>query len=393
MCSGRKSLKSNLTSLNALQLKENAMSHNTGKPGKMIEKMEREGLECNNIFENRYCLAQIARRCRLFAQRKLMRMIHKNGECNMANVHVEKRRSRYLLDIFTTFIELQWKYTILVCIIAYLFSWIAFALVWWIIHYISSGTDQQSCVTGVHDFKTALLFSIETQQTVGYGGRMITENCEIAIFMLMLQLLVGAVMQSVVTGLIFAKLSRPNRRAETIIFSKNAVIYEEKGCLSFAFRIGDMRRSQLIGVDINVILVKTCENGNIYQKLLKVTTESKDDYFFLAWPIKIIHHINESSPLWKVSPEALLVADFEIIVILEASCEATGFTTQVRTSYLPSEILWGHKLAPIALSYQSNVGHFNVDYSQFNDVIPTNTPEKSAEEIQRKNQIKAESYY
>jgi len=383
MCSGPKSLVHNWASHDALLLEETANKNTLlgeDVPDELAEE-NREDQAYRNIFRNRNHLAELARRCRLFAQRKLMRIVHKNGECNMSNIHVEKRRSRYLLDIFTTFIELKWKYTILVCILAYLFSWIAFALVWWLMHYSSIVNNGQPCVAGVHDFKTALLFSIETQQTVGYGGRTITENCEAAIFTLMLQLLVGAVMQSVVTGLIFAKLSRPNRRAETVIFSKYAVIYEESGCLCLAFRIGDMRRSQLIGVDINVILVKACENGVIYQQLLKVTTESCDEYFFLAWPMKIIHHIDENSPLWKISPEELLAADFEIIVILEASCEATGFTTQVRTSYLPGEILWGHTLAPVTLTYHSSEGHYTVDYSQFNHVIPTDTPEMSAEKI------------
>ena len=82
----------------------------------------------------------------------------------------------------------------------------------------------QTCVDGVLDFKTALLFSIETQSTIGYGSRSVTDLCPPAFILLMIQTVFGAVSQCIATGLIFSKLSRPSRRAETIIFSRNAVI-------------------------------------------------------------------------------------------------------------------------------------------------------------------------
>ena len=73
------------------------------------------------------------------------------------------------------------------------------------------------------------------------------------------------------------------------------------------------------------------------QEHLRIATETDDDFFFLAWPLKIVHRIDDASPLWELSPEALLVSGFEIIVVLEACCEATGATTQVpyRSVHLP----------------------------------------------------------
>jgi len=52
----------------------------------------------------------------------------------------------------------------------------------------------------------------------------------------------------------------------------------------------------------------------------------------------------------------------------------------VRTSYLPSEILWGHRLAPL-LTYQKENGQYRIDYSQFNTVEPIKMPECSAKEL------------
>ena len=138
-------------------------------------------------------------------------------------------------------------------------------------------------------------------------------------------------------------MARPKGRAETIVFSRKAVIHHDArdGSMCLSFRVADLRNSQLIGVTINALLVRkqrihgpgTTGDGqhiNLLQQRLKISTESGDDFYFLAWPIKLVHRIDESSPLWQLSSEQLLVADFEILVVLEANCEATGATTQVR---------------------------------------------------------------
>jgi len=136
-------------------------------------------------------------------------------------------------------------------------------------------------------------------------------------------------------------MARPKGRAETIVFSRKAVIYRDAhdGSMFLSFRVADLRNSQLIGVTINALLVRkqrihgTGSSGgqqiNLLQQRLNISTESGDDFYFLAWPLKLVHRIDETSPLWQLSSEQLLVADFEILVVLEANCEATGATTQV----------------------------------------------------------------
>lgn len=50
---------------------------------------------------------------------------------------------------------------------------------------------------------------------------------------------------------------------------------------------------------------------------------------------------------------------------------------KIRTSYLPSEILWGHRLTPL-LTYQTAKGTYDVDHKQFNGTIPISMTERSA---------------
>ncbi len=76
---------------------------------------------------------------------------------------------------------------------------------------------------------------------------------------------------------------------------------------------------------------------------MNVGFDSGLDRIFVVWPITICHVIDEDSPLYDISAEDLRNERFEIIVILEGVVESTGMTTQARTSYLSSEILWGHR--------------------------------------------------
>jgi potassium inwardly-rectifying channel subfamily J len=55
-------------------------------------------------------------------------------------------------------------------------------------------------------------------------------------------------------GIVFAKLARPKKRAETIMFSKNAVITMRDGRLCLLFRIGDMRKSQLTEAHVRLMV-------------------------------------------------------------------------------------------------------------------------------------------
>jgi len=55
-------------------------------------------------------------------------------------------------------------------------------------------------------------------------------------------------------------------------------------------------------------------------------------------------------------------------------------TAQMRTSYLPSEILWAHRLAPL-LAYQTDNGQYRIDYKRFHSVEPITMPDCSAKSL------------
>lgn len=85
-------------------------------------------------------------------------------------------------------------------------TWLLFAVLWWIIG-VTHGDfaedrseDHKPCMDNVHDFPTAFLFSLETQHTIGYGGRAVTSECPGAVIMMMIQSITGVLVQALMTG-------------------------------------------------------------------------------------------------------------------------------------------------------------------------------------------------
>lgn len=83
------------------------------------------------------------------------------------------------------------------------------------------------------------------------------------------------------------------------------------------------------------------------------------DKLFLVTPMILKHEINEKSPFWNFSASDLMNEQFEIIVLLEGTVESTGQSSQARSSYLNTEILWGHRKSVYAylVSGLSRKGH------------------------------------
>jgi potassium inwardly-rectifying channel subfamily J len=109
------------------------------------------------------------------------------------------------------------------------------------------------------------------------------------------------------------------------------------------------------------------------------TSDVKSNFFCLLWPETVVHSIDKSSPLYELSADDLQMANFEIVVIMEGTIESTDQRVQARTSYLPAEILWGHRFEPV-VSYDKSQGRYIVDYSRFHSTQTVETPRASARE-------------
>ncbi|XP_053690809.1 G protein-activated inward rectifier potassium channel 3 [Sabethes cyaneus] len=333
------------------------------------------------------------RQTRFSSRRIRKRVIFKHGDCNVVQGNVAKRRRRYLQDIFTTLVDIQWRWTLLVFALSFILSWLGFGTIWYLIGYshgdvtayANGDTQHQPCVTFIYGFTSAFLFSLETQHTIGYGNRFVTEECPEAVFILALQSITGVFIQAFMVGIVFAKLSRPKKRAQTLLFSRNAVICHRDGVPCLMFRVGDMRKSHIIEAHVTaqVIRRKVTKEGEVlpfFQQNLEVSCDGGDDRLMFIWPTIVVHKIDRESPLYSLSAQDMLRERFEIVVMLEGVVESTGMTTQARSSYLPSEILWGHRFESV-VTFKRDTGEYEVDYTMFNNTYEVDTPLCSARQL------------
>ncbi|GLD75132.1 ATP-sensitive inward rectifier potassium channel 12 [Lates japonicus] len=98
------------------------------------------------------------------------------------------------------------------------------ALTTWVIALLHGDLDNRAgddnftpCVLQVNGFVAAFLFSIETQSTIGYGYRCVTEECPVAVFMVVFQSIVGCIIDCFMIGAIMAKMARQAASTNTVV--------------------------------------------------------------------------------------------------------------------------------------------------------------------------------
>ncbi|XP_071326780.1 G protein-activated inward rectifier potassium channel 3 [Trachinotus anak] len=325
--------------------------------------------------------------------REQLRYVSKDGKCRVNLCHISER-GRFLSDIFTSFVDLQYRWFLFVFMMCYLTTWFLFAGLYLLNASFRGdlgqeqalGTpedhliDQRPCYLGVDGFISALLFSVETQRTIGYGSRTVSPTCYEGVLLVMIQCIVGSMIDALMVGCMFVKISRPKKRAETLLFSRTCVIANRDDQLCLMFRLGDLRESHMVDAKVRAKLIKSRQTAEgeflpLEQTEIDLGYETGSDRLFLVEPQVIQHNIDSNSPLWELGPEQLRRQQFEIIVILEGIVEATGMMCQAKTSYIETEIEWGARFEPCMTLEK---GSFRVDLRRFHTTYEVPLPNCSA---------------
>ena len=292
---------------------------------------------------------------------KYQRLIAKDGRANIRRVNIARRRLAYMSDAFNTVVDMSWPSVLGLFLLSFLASWTLFALVWFSLPSVclantaesSGGNSSSGGAESSSSFVDVFLFSIETQQTIGYGARYITNKCASAVCVLMVQCMFSILLETAMGGIVFVKLSRPKKRQVTLMFSRRAVVAMRDSAYSFMCRVGDMRHAHIVQAQTKMFLVRTrvTRQGELIPanaQELPVSSTHMSTERLLFMPAVVEHVIDASSPMRAIvdlsdaTGPKFTTLDFEIVVILEGTVENTGQTTQARTSYLPGEIVFNH---------------------------------------------------
>ncbi|XP_010902106.3 ATP-sensitive inward rectifier potassium channel 10 [Esox lucius] len=323
------------------------------------------------------------------ALRRRRRVLSKDGHSNVHVEHVSGRGALYLRDIWTTFLDMQWRYKFFLFSATFAGTWFLFGVLWYLVALVHGDllefdppSNHTPCVMQVQTLTGAFLFSLESQTTIGYGFRCITEECPAAIVLLILQLVITMVMEIFITGTFLAKVARPKKRGETVKFSQHAVVSNHEGRPCLMIRVANMRKSLLLDCSVAGKLLQTSqtkegETVRLDQRNVPFQVDTSSDSPFLILPLTFYHIIDDSSPLraWAAKGGGWTdpdLADFELLVILSATVEPTSASCQVRTSYLPDEILWGYEFPPVVSLSPS--GKYVADFAFFDKVAKTKMP-------------------
>ena len=273
-------------------------------------------------------------------------------------------------DAFTSLVEANWAFLAVTVVGLHFATFFVFALFWLLLR-----RSSPSCLGGFENggFNAALIFSVATQTTLGYGTRSIRGACRAGAALLFAQIVVGVFVNALSLGVIFARITDPKHRARSIFVSDAACVATRDGELKFMFRVADARDRKVIAPAVRACLYAW--NGRVTREgeRLPVSAQplriSKLDPLMLL-PITIEHVIDETSPLFGHTHDSLCACHAEIVVAFEGCVDATGLSFSARQSYLPSEILWGHTFRRIIRRAPSGSTRHEVALARFHELEP-----------------------
>ncbi len=214
-------------------------------------------------------------------------------------------------------------------------------------------------------FSDAFFFSVQTMATIGYGK--MDPDTFLAEVMMSIEALTGLVGLAVVTGLVFAKFSRPTARVR---FSRVAIVSNRDGVPSLQFRLANMRANRIVDASARVVFARqerTLEGEEMRRFYDLKLQRDRNSLFIYSWTV--IHAIAEDSPINGVSKEAMEAASAEIIVSVLGLDETFAQTVHARYSYRAADILWGQRFVDIL--ERAPGGKLSIDYTHFDDVVPS----------------------
>ena len=156
--------------------------------------------------------------------------------------------------------------------------------------------------------------------------------------------LVGLLSVALVTGVIFARFSRPTAN---ILFSEHALVSPYRGISAFEFRLTNARSNQIIELAAKVLFARFEDNdGKMIRRFYPLTLErDKVTFFPLSWTI--VHPIDEQSPLYGLTHDDLSKANAEFLILLTGIDETFSQNVHTRSSYKADEIVWNARFADI----------------------------------------------
>jgi inward rectifier potassium channel len=265
--------------------------------------------------------------------------------------------SNVLRDLFHHFMTVGWPR--LFATLAAFF--LGFDLLFGLLYHLAPG-----CIANLNPpgFAGAFFFSVETFATVGYGD--MHPQTLYGHLVAMVEIFAGLMSLALITGIMFARFSRPRAR---FLFTRNAVVRPIDGKTTFVVRAANERQNivQDASAQLRLLYDDTTLEGMGIRRIVDLPlVRSQHPSFALGWTL--MHVIDEASPLHSQTAQSLREKDASIVLSVSGTDDTTGQVLSARTEYTSEDIHWNAAFPD--LLEEAADGTLNVDYTRFDQVEP-----------------------
>jgi inward rectifier potassium channel len=208
-----------------------------------------------------------------------------------------------------------------------------------------------------------LYFSIETLSTAGYGD--MHPQTHYGHFIATVELFTGIFSMSLMTGLIFARFSRPNAR---LLFADHPVISSHDGKQTLMVRFANERHNIIGNATARLWLLKNVVSmeGRPLRRFYELPLV-RNEHPALALSWTLYHVLDEESPLYGLNADELDASKVSLIVVVSGYDVVAAQTVHARRSYDHSDIRFGQRYADIIGT--SEDGRIRIDYGRFHETL------------------------
>jgi inward rectifier potassium channel len=208
-----------------------------------------------------------------------------------------------------------------------------------------------------------LYFSIETLSTAGYGD--MHPQTHYGHFIAAVELFTGIFSMSLMTGLIFARFSRPRAR---LLFAENPVISSHEGKPSLMVRFANERHNVIGNATARVWMLRNelSLEGTPFRRFYELPL-LRNEHPALALSWTLYHVLDEQSPLYGLDADDFDGQEVSLMVVVSGYDVVAAQTVHARRTYRHSDIRFGHRYADILDT--SEDGRIRIDYGRFHETL------------------------
>ncbi len=294
------------------------------------------------------------------SERSRVRLLNHDGTFNVRRNNLSPFHP---YNAYNTLLSLPIPRLLALMAAGYVVTNLFFASLYWL-----AGPDaiSGSAPAALRRFEDCVFFSVQTLATIGYGK--LVPATRAANVLVGVEALVGLLGFAILSGLLFARFTRPTARVR---FSRNAIIAPYQDGWALMFRLVNLRNHNLTDVHAVVSLARWTEENGVRRRRFDQLALERDAIIFMPLHWVVVHPIIGASPFRGITPESFAASDPEVVCLISAADETFAQTVHAKTSYDKVDIVWGARFRDMYLGDMDRVA---IDLTRLHDIESVTPP-------------------